>query len=134
MSFKLSLQIGHFDLTTYDVVRPLEAAFVQQCIVQAGGQLPEEVWSADELQRWQKSMDERQIWRLGFLGPEAVTFTRYGFVWLAIGYGPNPAVLSFLRMLAAEGCTIIDPDGPNTERVLETLAATEALHAARNKV
>lgn len=42
MSFKLSLEIGYYDLATYAIVRRLDAAFVQQVIVQAGGLLEEE--------------------------------------------------------------------------------------------
>lgn len=132
MSFKLSLEIGYYEPASYDIVRRLDTAFVQQVIVQAGGQLPEEVWSAEKLQRHRTTAGGWQL--LGFLGSERVRLLPVGVLLLAIGCGPNPVALAFLRMLAADGCTIIDPDGPNTERVLETLAATEARWAARNKV
>jgi len=71
---------------------------------------------------------------LGYLGEEEVRLAASGSVFLAIGNGPNPAALAFLRMMAAEGCTILDPDGPATTIVLETLAATEARWAAQKKV
>ena len=129
MSFKLSLEIGYFDPATRFVPRPLDAAFVQQVIVQAGGLLVEEVWSAARLERNRVSATGQKI--LGFLKTDWVILAPSYVVWLAIG-GPNPPALAFLRMMVAEGCMIMTEDGESTQVVLDSLAATEARHAARN--
>lgn len=133
MSFKLALDIGHFDATNGDIGRPLDAAFVQQVIVQAGGQLPEDVWPDDEKrQRRTTYLAERGRQVLGCVGPEVIVHNALGFLTLALG-GSNPVALSFLRMMVAEGCTIWTDDGESTKNVLENLAATEARWAALKK-
>lgn len=132
MSFKLALDVGHFD-STFEISRPLDALFVQQVIVQAGGRLPEEVWP-DEAKRHRiealASARGRQV--LGYVGSECVVLHSRGFLMLALG-GSNLTALAFLRMMAAEGCTIWTEDGEATQSVLETLTATEARWAELKK-
>lgn len=135
MSFKLALSVGYFDPVTFDVVRPMDTSSVQQMIVQAGGRLPEEVWTDEaERQRLMVLMTAHRRWTLGYVGAEYVVLNAAGFLRLAVGYGPNPSLRAFLRLAATDGCTIWTEDGEATESVLETLAATEARWAAQRKV
>ena len=132
MSFKLALDVGYFDPGSGNVTRPLDALSVQQVLVQAGGQLPEDVWSAEKLQRHQARMaGQRRL--IGFIGVEQVYLLTLGFAWLALGNGPNPAALAFLRTMVAEGCTIWAEDGEATQSILEQFAVTEARWAALKK-
>jgi hypothetical protein len=121
---KFALEIGHFDPMTHEIVRPLDAASVQQCLIQAGGQLPEAVWSAEKLQRHRAWVGARRP-LLGFLGPEFVSLSADGVLWLCLEYGPNPAALAFLRLMAATGCTIWTESGqPATESEFDILKPT----------
>jgi hypothetical protein len=132
VSFKLVLRVVRSGALAGDW-QPLDAVSVQQVLVQAGGEMPEDVWPDEKLQRYRALMDTRQRWTLGFLGAEEVVLYRTDFLCLALGYGPNPAALAFLRMMAAEGYTIWTEDGPATDSILDSLALAEARWAAQKK-
>lgn len=130
MNLKRPFDVGYFESATGDVIEPLDPAFVQQVIVQAGGELPGPDWPV-----WPNHAGERngrRVWMLGYLGPELVIRDDRGVVTVATD-GLTPQALAFLKMIAAEGCTIWWDGRPVTEYVLTVTAAAEVRWAAQKK-
>jgi hypothetical protein len=131
MSFALALDIGHFDRKTFGLTRPLDAAAVQQAIMQAGGRLPDD--EHPDVVKRRRLMDGfaangRPI--LGIIGRDFVILHE-GYLMLAVR-GSSPSLLTFLRLMVADDCTIWRTDGgeEETESILEWYAADLERRAA----
>jgi hypothetical protein len=134
VSFKLAIDVGYFETQMREVVRPVDSLEVKQAILQAGGRLPEQEHPEDAgRRRLAAGFAARGRPVLGFLGPEYVILHEAGFLMLAVGPGPNPAVLAFLRWAASAGCTIWTEDGETTEQTLTQFADLDARWAERRR-